>query len=141
MQFENAIYKHINFENHKLKFYNHCKKWSAKLPYVSKEMDYDLVSSKFEFGMAKLFNYQMDADDIFILIQSDMEDIFENAKEIRDFKKGKGNSTIRCEDSRKFLHKSISTHFDNLFKEFRDVKEIKIPFIDDIRFEILKYVA
>jgi hypothetical protein len=139
MQIKNVVYKSINFENRKLKFYNHCKKWSAKLPYVSKEMEYDLVSNKFEFGLTELFSYQLNSDNIFILIQSDMEDIFERAKEIRDLKNG--NTTIRCEDSRKFLHESISIYFDVLFKEFRDVKEIKIPFIDDIRFEILKYIA
>lgn len=135
-----VIYKSNNFENRKLKFYNHCKKWSAKIPFVSKEMEYDLVSDKFEFGFMELFKYQLNADDVFLLIQCDMEDIFKKAKHIRN--SGKKLGPIRCDESRKFLNKSLPKYFDNLFdKEFTAVESIEIPFINDIRFEILNYVA
>jgi len=139
---KNVIYKPSDLNFRKSKFYKHCKKWTAKLPFVTRGMEYDLVAEKFEFALSELFNYQLDSDEIYSLIQIDMENIFKEAKQVRDFDTDNKLSVIRCDESRRFLHNSIQMYFDILFdQEFTDVKMIDIPFIDDIRFEILKYIA
>lgn len=136
----NTVYKGINFDSNKLKFYKHCRKWSASLPFASREMEYDLVAEKFEYGFTELFNFQLNRDYVYCLIQFDMEDIFKEAKTIRDSSKIIG--VINCDTSRKFLQSSVEAYFEILFEQdFTDVKTIQIPFIDDVRLQILGYLA
>ena len=134
------IYRGFKFNNRKSVFYRELKKIATRLPCVSKNMEYDLVSNKIETGIINLFCEQLEIDDIYGMFQTDMEKMFRNSKRVRDSRKHK-NRIIACDKSRKHLHKTMLAYFDKEFMKFTDVNNIEIPFIDDVRYQILKYVA
>lgn len=134
------IYKSLDFDKRKPQFYQHCIKWSRKLPFVSKEMDYDLVSCQFEYGLSELFRHQFDSpDDIYNLTNDDLTKLFKRAKRVRD--SGKSNPAVSCEKAFQTLKIEIPRYFETLFSQFPSISEVELPFCDDVRLLILSYVV
>jgi hypothetical protein len=130
------------FKKRKMIFYKRIIPKISNLLYVSRKVDYDLISGYVENEFLKIFGSQINKDSIYCVFDNEMKKICKRGRQYK--MRHKYPDSLGAFEAKKVVKTDFINFFEKYFKQMKLVNLTELhgimSFIDDLNGEIFKYI-